>query len=325
MPLSWSAARVAALVLVFIVTSSAVLLAGVSPGDYATNFGLSAEQIASERHRLGLDRPVGRQYTRWLTRAVTFDFGESFQYQQPVMDLVRQRAANTALLALSALVVATLMGIPAGVMTGSRRSGLLTRLIRGASLVLLSVPPLIGSLVLITIAARTGWLPVSGMGGPASFVVPTLALALPIAATLERLQSQSIREALQRPSMIAAASRGVPGARLVWRHGWRLSLGPLLAIYGVIVGSLFSGSFAVEMVTSWPGPRRADAPGADDARHLPRRGLRRRRRRLSRGRRAGDRRRACVRGSTRARSWRACLRRVLPPSRRPRGQRPAHA
>lgn len=243
----------AALALVFIVTSSAVLLAGVSPGDYATNFGRTAEQIASERHRLGLDLPVGRQYTRWLTRAVTFDFGESFQYQQPVMDLVRQRAANTALLALSALVVATLMGIPAGVMTGSRRSGLLTRVIRGASLVLLSVPPLIGSLVLITIAARTGWLPVSGMEGPASFVVPTLALALPIAATLERLQSQSIREALQRPSMIAAASRGVPGARLVWRHGWRLSLGPLLAIYGVIVGSLFSGSFAVEMVTSWPG------------------------------------------------------------------------
>jgi ABC-type dipeptide/oligopeptide/nickel transport system permease component len=244
---------IAALALVFIVTSSAVLLAGVSPGDYATSFGRTAEQIASERHRLGLDLPVGRQYTRWLTRAVTFDFGESFQYQQPVMDLVRQRAANTALLALSALVVATLMGIPAGVMTGSRRSGLLTRLIRGASLVLLSVPPLIGSLVLITIAARTGWLPVSGMEGPASFVVPTLALALPIAATLERLQSQSIREALQRPSMIAAASRGVPGARLVWRHGWRLSLGPLLAIYGVIVGSLFSGSFAVEMVTSWPG------------------------------------------------------------------------
>ena len=110
---------IAALALVFIVTSSAVLLAGVSPGDYATVPGRTADQIASERHRLGLDLPVGRQYTRWLTRAVTFDFGESFQYQQPVMDLVRQRAANTALLALSALVVATLMGIPAGVMTGS--------------------------------------------------------------------------------------------------------------------------------------------------------------------------------------------------------------
>ena len=70
---------------------------------------------------------------------------------------------------------------------------------RGASLVLLSVPPLISSLVLLTIAARTGWLPVSGMGGPSHFVVPTLALALPMAAMLERLQSQSIADALQSP------------------------------------------------------------------------------------------------------------------------------
>jgi peptide/nickel transport system permease protein len=244
---------IAALVLVFVVTSGAVLLAGLSPGDYATVLGRTAEQIAADRHRLGLDLSVEQQYARWLRRAVTFDFGESFQYQQPVSGLVRERAANTAILALCALLVATLLGIPAGVMTGSRRHGVLPRLVRGVSLILLSVPPLIGSLVLVTIAARTGWLPVSGMNGPASFVVPTLALALPIAATLERLQSQSIREALQRPSAMAAASRGIPGARLVWHHAWRQSLGPLLAIYGVIVGSLFSGSFAVEMVTSWPG------------------------------------------------------------------------
>ena len=75
---------------------------------------------------------------------------------------------------------------------------------------LLSVPPLISSLVLLTIAARTGWLPVSGMGGPSHFVVPTLALALPFAALLERLQSQSIGDALNRPSAMAARARGIP-------------------------------------------------------------------------------------------------------------------
>ena len=118
---------------------------------------------------------------------------------------------------------------------------------------LLSVPPLISSIVLLTIAARTGWLPVSGMGGPASFVVPTLALGLPFAALIERLQAQSIGDALNRPSAIAARARGIPDARIVWRHAWRQSLGPILAVYGVIIGSLFSGSFAVEIVTSWPG------------------------------------------------------------------------
>jgi ABC-type dipeptide/oligopeptide/nickel transport system permease component len=91
------------------------------------------------------------------------------------------------------------------------------------------------------------------MGGVSHLVVPTLALALPIAATLERLQAQAIGDALARPASLAARARGISHARIVWRHGWRQSLGPILAIYGVIVGSLFSGSFAVEIVTSWPG------------------------------------------------------------------------
>ena len=81
-------------------------------------------------------------------------------------------------------------------------------------------------------------------------VIPTLALALPIAALLERLQSKAMTESLRRPSS-AARARGIPERRVVWRHGWRQSLAPVLGIYGVIVGSLFSGSFAVE--SSPPG------------------------------------------------------------------------
>jgi len=253
MPLFLLRRGLAALLLVFAVSSGALLLAQLAPGDYAAQFNLSKEQIAAERHRLGLDRPFAEQYAGWLKRTLTLDFGESFQYQRPVVGLVRERAAYTGLLAVTALVVATLLGIPAGIFTGSRRGGVLARLVRGASLVLLSVPPLISSLVLLTIAARTGWLPVSGAGGVSHLVVPTLALALPVAAMLERLQAQSIGDALTRPSTMAARARGIPGARIVWRHGWRQSLGPILAVYGVIIGSLFSGSFAVEMVTSWPG------------------------------------------------------------------------
>jgi ABC-type dipeptide/oligopeptide/nickel transport system permease component len=183
---------------------------------------------------------------------VSLDLGESVQYQQPVSALVRARAANTALLAICALAVSTAIGIPWGVATGSGR-GAFARVLRGASLVLLSVPPLIGSLILVTIASRTGWFPVSGMGGPSHFIVPTLALALPVAAMLERLQSQSLREALARPSSAAARARGIPEWRVIWHHAWRQSLAPVLAIYGVIVGSLFSGSFTVEVVTAWPG------------------------------------------------------------------------
>jgi peptide/nickel transport system permease protein len=243
----------AALLLVFVVTSGALVLAQLAPGDYASDIALSPEQVAAERHRLGLDRPFAEQYAGWLERTLRLDLGQSFQYQRPVLGLVRTAASNTALLAIAALAVATLLGIPTGIFTGSRRGGPAVRLVRGASLLLLSVPPLIGSLVLLTIAARTGWLPVSGMGGPRHFVVPTLSLALPMAALLERLQSQAIGDALNRPAAMAARARGIPERRVVWRHGWRQSLGPILAVYGVVVGSMFSGSFVVEILTEWPG------------------------------------------------------------------------
>ena len=249
--LAWRTAG--ALVLVFAVASGAMLLAQLAPGDFATSQReMDPEFIKAERHRLGLDQPIGQRYARWAGRLFALDFGDSFQYQQPVAALVRDRAANTAVLAAAALIVATALGIPCGIVTGSRR-GAAAGLLRAGSLVLLSVPPLISSLVLLTLAAATGWLPVSGMGGLRHLVVPTLALALPVAATLERLQSQSIADALQRPAALAARARGVPFSRVVWRHAWRQSLGPLFGLYGVIAGSLFSGSFAVEIVTSWPG------------------------------------------------------------------------
>jgi peptide/nickel transport system permease protein len=242
----------AALLLVFAVTSGALLLAQLAPGDYASLIGRTPAQVAAERARLGLDRPFLERYTHWLRRSLTLDLGESFQFQRPVTEIVRDRARNTAVLASSALIVATLLGIPWGVITGTR-SGFAAATLRALSLLMLSVPPLISSLVMLTVAAATGWLPVSGMGGISHLIIPTLALALPIAALLERLQSAAMAETMRRPSTAAARARGIPEWRVVWRHGWRQALAPILGVYGVVVGSLFSGSFAVEWVTSWPG------------------------------------------------------------------------
>jgi peptide/nickel transport system permease protein len=257
---------IAAVALVFIVSSVALLLAQLAPGDFASQFGTDPAAIAAERHRLGLDKPFVDQYTGWLRRSVTLDLGESFQYHRPVTALIRERAANTAVLAAAALLLATLVGIPSGILTGSAGRTAAAAAVRGASIVLISVPPLITSLLLLTLAARTGWLPVGGLdyAQEASLlarvraiglhlVIPTLALGLPLAAMIERLQAQSLHEALHRPAMLAARARGLSASRIIRRHAWRLSLAPLLAIYGVLIGSLFSGSFAVELVTSWPG------------------------------------------------------------------------
>ena len=253
-----------AAVLVLLVSSSALILARVAPG--ADGIGSDVAVIAAERHRLGFDRPLLEQYVGWLVRSVRLDFGESLRFRRPVSSLLRERAGRTLLLGMSALLIATLAGIPLGVFTGSRR-GAPAALARGASILVLSVPPLVTSLVLLVVAARTGWLPAGGLPNIPDtanalttavltlrhLALPALALALPIAASLERLQSRSMADALAEPCILAAAARGVSKRRLIWRHALRLSLKPVLAIYGIIVGSVLSGSFVVEIVTGWQG------------------------------------------------------------------------
>ena len=254
-----------ALLLVLLVSSAAFLLAQLAPGDHLDDFGMDPDAVAAERHRLGLDRPIGEQYAKWVGHVLRFDFGESLRFRRPVAGLVRDAAANTAVLGISALLLSTAAGIPLGIYSGSRR-GRMPAVVSGVSVVLISVPPLITSMAFLLLAARTGWFPLGGMGpltGDSDaanlavrlhhLVLPTLALALPVSAALERIQSRATSEALAEPPVMAARGRGLSRQRIVWRHALRLSLKPVLAVYGIMIGGLLSGSFAVEILMSWPG------------------------------------------------------------------------
>ncbi|MBI3490623.1 MAG: ABC transporter permease, partial [Acidobacteria bacterium] len=151
------------------------------------------------------------------------------------------------------------------VISGSRRQGFIPSAIRSVSLGLLSMPPLLTSLFLVFLAARTGWLPIGGMRsahvppGGALFdlirhlIVPAAAIGLPLAAMLERVQAQAMREVVDQPFVMATLARGVPRSRVVWRDALKAALRPVAAVYGLIVGTLLSGSFAVEFITAWPG------------------------------------------------------------------------
>jgi len=268
----------------FAVASGSLLLAARSQGDYVAlsrGIGVNPQTMARERARLNLDRSPAALYAAWLAGAVRLDFGTSLLYQRPVGALVRERAVNTALLALAASIVAFGVGLPLGVFTGWRSGGVGASIIRGTSLLCLSVPPLIASILLVAVAAASGLLPTGGMTSLAladagwlwrlhdlarHLPLPALALGLPLAATIERVQSQALAEALDEPCMTAVLARGVPPAELLWRHAWRLSARPVCAVVGMVGGAMLSGSFAVELVTAWPGLGRLtyDALGARD-------------------------------------------------------------
>jgi peptide/nickel transport system permease protein len=265
----YAARRLAfALFLVIAVSSASLLLSRLAPGDFVTETlgaRASRQTVEEQRARFGLNRSFGAQYRDWLASAARLDFGYSMLYDRPVRDLIPERAANTAILALTALLCATLVGVPLGIVSGSRRGGPLPGAIRAVSVVLLSMPPLLTSLFLVFAAARTGWLPIAGMRSatvPAGgafrdllrhLVVPAAAIALPLAAMLERLQSQAMGEVIGQPFVLAALARGVPRSRIVWHGALKAALRPVAAIYGLIIGSLLSGSFAVEVITAWPG------------------------------------------------------------------------
>jgi peptide/nickel transport system permease protein len=260
-----------ALLLVLVVTMLAAALVTVAPGDITSETlgsGASAETIARERARLGLDQPPSTRFAAWLRRALRLDFGRSIKYERPVAPLVVERARNTALLGLAALLLGTALGVPLGVIAAGSRHAWLRRAVAIVSTALLSLPPLVFALLLLFVALRTRALPAGGMSAPGPddagwlaaggdlvrhLVVPALALGLPLAAMLERLQARALSESLREPFILAAAARGVPRRRLLWHHGFRHALAPVLAVYGLVSGSLLGGSFIVEIVTAWPG------------------------------------------------------------------------
>jgi peptide/nickel transport system permease protein len=228
-----------AVIFVAVVSTSTLILVRLAPGDATTALalaGVDQATIDAERARLGLDRPLLSQVGGWLTGMVR-------------LELVFERARQTAVLAAVVLVVATIIGLPLGLMTGARPRGLLAALVSPIAVAFVACPPIVAALALLLLASSTGWLSTS----PGSLAVPALALALPLAASLERLQSRATAESLASPDITAAAARGVPAVRLLWIHAARQSLRPVLGVYGIVIGTLFSGSLAVEAVTGWPG------------------------------------------------------------------------
>jgi peptide/nickel transport system permease protein len=252
------------LLLVWLVASCAFLLIAVGPAPLA--IGASPEEVEALCRETGADRPLVERYLRWLGGALRGDLGTSSLYRAPVAPMVAERAANTAVLALAALALALLIGLPPAIHAARRPASFLSRTIRAASLAMLSVPPFVGALALVFLAARTGWLPLGGMTSGADLSglawmvdvlwhlpVPALALALPLAATFERQQAAALAEALALPAVQNARAKGVPPRRVVYAHAWRLSLKPVAALGGLALAALLGGAFVVETISAWPG------------------------------------------------------------------------
>lgn len=249
------------------------LLLQLAPGDFlasvAENPQVPAEALEQMRRTFGLDRPWYVQYALYLRNVfLHFDFGYSFAYRLPVFAVLGKAVLNTLLLASSAMLVTWGLAIPLGVIAAVRQHGWQDRALSVAAFVSLSVPEVLSGMLLLMLAANTGWFPVGGMhsddaGGMGALaraadvarhlVLPALVVGLiPLASRMRQMRA-SLLDVLRLDYVTTARAKGLPESRVVVRHALRNALNPMITLFGFTLGSLLSGSFVAETIFSWPG------------------------------------------------------------------------
>jgi peptide/nickel transport system permease protein len=229
---------------------------------------LEREQL---RHQLGLDQPVLVQAGLFLYHAARLDFGVSYQFKQPVADLIAARMPATLELALVASAMSVLLGIPMGVYTALRRDSLVARLFQAVSLIGISLPTfLIGILLIYVFAVLLRWLPSFGRGdvvrvggwwttglltvsGLKSLVMPAITLALFQMTLIMRLVRAEMLEVLRADYIRFARARGLSDRAVHFRHALGNTLVPVITVIGLQLGSIVAFSIITETVFAWPG------------------------------------------------------------------------
>lgn len=212
------------------------------------------QDIAELRGRLGLDRPLLVQYGSFLKQLAAGSLGTSLRTNQPVTAAIAERMPATIELAAAAMVFATIVAIPLGILAAVRAGTRVDYAATTLALIGISVPNFwLGPLLAIVFSIALGWLPVSGRGTLAHLVLPAITLGAPLAAVLARMTRASVIEELRELYVLAARARGVSAARAVLKHAFRNSLIPIVTVLGLQIGAVLTGAVITETIFAWPG------------------------------------------------------------------------
>ncbi|PKB67058.1 MAG: ABC transporter permease [SAR202 cluster bacterium Io17-Chloro-G4] len=202
----------------------------------------------------GLDKSLPEQYGRFIWNAMQGDFGDSFKYRLAAADLIKDRAPNTFLLAGLAIVVATLIALPIGVLSAVKKDTPLDYFGKILALIGQSAPPFwLGLLLMWIFAVKLGLVQTSGRGGFTSFILPAGALGLFWVAALMRLVRSAMLDVLDSEYVKLARIKGLGEWKVIWKHVFRNAAIAPLTFFGLILGNLLLGSVSIETVFQWPG------------------------------------------------------------------------
>ncbi|MGI3164579.1 ABC transporter permease [Pseudooceanicola sp. 200-1SW] len=219
---------------------------------------------------LGLDRPLPLQYLSFLGNVAQGDFGQSFVYNRPVLELILERLPATVEVVMLAMTLGLVIGVPLGIYSGLRHRSPATKAISLGTTVGYSIPNFWQALLFILIfAVWLRWLPASGRGdtvtllgidwslftrdGLSHLFLPALNLSIAIICMQTRLTRSGTQEVMHQDFMIYARAKGIPRRRLIGRHLMRNILIPIVTITGLEFGTLIAFSTVTETIFSWPG------------------------------------------------------------------------
>ncbi|MCZ4547259.1 ABC transporter permease [Rhodococcus erythropolis] len=236
---------------------------GTDPAARIAGDGASPEQIETIRQNLNLDSPMIVRYAEWVGHAVTGDLGKSLYSGQAVTDAIMERIWITGSLALWAIILTIVIGIPLGVWAAVRQGSLVDRAVTTVAALLMSVPPFVlGLLLVITFAITRAWLPATGYvtiaeGGIVEWsrhlILPALALAAVSAAELARQTRGSIVDALNKDYVRTSRAKGLSGRSVLWKHTMKNAAVSIVTVLGMQMGRILGGAVTVEFVFAISG------------------------------------------------------------------------
>jgi peptide/nickel transport system permease protein len=216
--------------------------------------GASQADIDQIRQQLGLDRSLLVQYGAFVTSLVRGDFGQSFYYRSPVLELYLSRLPNSLMLAATAMAFSLLIGIPSGVVAAVRVNGWWDSAGKLFALLGLSMPSFwIGLIMILFFSVYLGWLPSSGSGTILHLVMPAMALGWYFAAAHMRLTRSSMLDVLGSEYVKLARLKGLPEALVISKHAFKNALIPVLTLAGINLVIMVNVAVVVETVFAWPG------------------------------------------------------------------------
>ena len=214
----------------------------------------TAEDVQKVRQAMGFDDPLYVQYGRFLARAAVGDFGTSFRFSQPAIGIVLQRFPATLALTLAAIGVATLAGVPLGVVAALTRGSGGDRAVMVVTFLGQAVPTFwLGIMMILFFAVELKLFPASGGGTAAQLVLPGATLGIYMLSRIARITRSSMLEVLRQDYIRTARAKGLRERAVVLRHGLKSASISIVTMIGFTFATLIGGAIVTETVFAWPG------------------------------------------------------------------------